>query len=121
MTSESPPQLADPVITRLVGKTSLGRGRTYARKGAVSGVEWNPKNLELRGKVQGNRSAPYRTKVSFKEGISGLRLDWGECSCPVGANCKHVAALLLEICSGPVMVQPALVNLPPAAVNAHAP
>ncbi|WP_157372500.1 SNF2-related protein [Arthrobacter sp. Soil736] len=121
MTFTHPPQLADPVITSLVGTTSLGRGRTYARRGAVSGVEWNPENLELKGKVQGNRSAPYRTKVSFKDGISGLRLEWGDCSCPMRFNCKHVAALLLEIGSGPVVEQLALLDIPPAPASARAP
>jgi len=66
------------VISFLAGATSLSRGRTYARKGAVSSVEGNPKNLELKGKVQGNRSTPYRTKASFKNGINGLRLEWGD-------------------------------------------
>ena len=105
----------DAVITSLVGSTFLSRGRTYSRKGAVFGVEWNPKSLELKGKVQGTRSNPYRAKASFKKGISGLRLDWGHCSCPVQFNCKHVAALLLEISSGPVMEQPPLLEVPPGA------
>ncbi|MET3719161.1 MULTISPECIES: SWIM zinc finger family protein [unclassified Arthrobacter] len=114
MTLTNPPQLADPVISSLVGGTSLSRGRTYSRKGAVSSVEWNPKKLELKGMVQGNRSAPYRTRAAFKNGVGGLRLEWGFCSCPMQFNCKHVAALLLEISSGPVMEQLALLEIPPA-------
>ncbi|MET3164102.1 UNVERIFIED_ORG: superfamily II DNA or RNA helicase [Arthrobacter sp. UYEF10] len=113
MTLTHPPQLADPVISSLVGATSLSRGRTYARKAAVFNVEWNPKNLELKGKVQGNRDAPYRTKASFKQGVDGLRLEWGYCSCPMAYNCKHVAALLLEISSGPAMEQPMLLEMAP--------
>ncbi len=111
MTLPPPPRVDDAKINSLVGSTSLSRGRTYARKGAVSSIEWYPQSLELKGKVQGNRSAPYRTKVSFKEGISGLRLEWGDCSCPMRANCKHVAALLLEISSRPVQMQPALLDI----------
>jgi superfamily II DNA or RNA helicase len=110
----------DAVITSLVGSTFLSRGRTYARKGAVFGVEWNPKSLVLTGKVQGTRSNPYRAKASFKDGISGLRLDWGHCSCPVQFNCKHVAALLLEISSGPVMEQPPLPAVPSLPATAPA-
>ena len=79
MTLTHPPQLADPVISSLVGATSLSRGRTYARKAAVFNVEWNPKNLELKGKVPGKRDAPYRTKASLKQGVDGLRLDWAYC------------------------------------------
>jgi superfamily II DNA or RNA helicase len=117
VTLTHPPRLDDAVITSLVGSTSLSRGRTYARKGAVSSVEWNPKSLEIKGKVQGNRSAPYRTKASFKNGISGLRLEWGYCSCPMQFNCKHVAALLLDISNGPAAVQPALLDIPPAPIS----
>lgn len=111
----------DAVITSLVGSTFLSRGRTYSRKGAVFGVEWNPKSLELKGKVQGTRGNPYRTKASFKEGISGLRLDWGRCSCPVQFNCKHVAALLLEISSGAVVEQPPLLVVPSPPTAAPTP
>ena len=120
MTLTHPPRLDDAVITSLVGSTSVSRGRTYARKGAVSSIEWNPKNLELKGKVQGNRSAPYRTKASFKHGISGLRLEWGYCSCPMQFNCKHVAALLLDISSGPALDQPALLDVPPTPPSTRA-
>lgn len=104
----------DAVITSLVGSTLLSRGRTYSRKGAVFGVEWNPKSLELKGKVQGTRDNPYRTRASFKSGVGGLRLEWGHCSCPVQFNCKHVAALLLEISKGPAMEQPVLLEMAPA-------
>ncbi|MCQ6269089.1 DEAD/DEAH box helicase [Pseudarthrobacter sp. R1] len=115
MTLEHPPVIHDAVISSLVGSSFLSRGRTYSRKGAVFGVEWNPKSLELKGKVQGTRNNPYKAKASFKDGISGLRLDWGHCSCPVQFNCKHVAALLLEISCGPVMEQPPLLEVTPAA------
>ena len=74
----------DAIISSLVGSTFLNRGRTYSRKGAVFSVEWNPKTLVLKGNVQGTRSNPYRAKASFKEGISGLRLDWGHCSSRTG-------------------------------------
>ena len=121
MTFTLPPQLADPVISSLVGATSLSRGRTYARKGAVSSVEWNPKDLVLKGKVQGTRGAPYRTKASFKNGINGLRLEWGDCSCPMAYNCKHVAALLLEISSGPAMEQLPLITMRATAARTPAP
>ncbi|MHA7291572.1 DEAD/DEAH box helicase [Arthrobacter sp. MDT3-24] len=121
MTLTQPPQLADPVISSLVGATSMARGRTYARKGAVLSVEWNPKDLVLKGKVQGARGAPYRTKASFKTGINGLRLEWGDCSCPMAYNCKHVAALLLEISSGPAMEQLPLIAIPSTAARTAAP
>ena len=52
MTLPPPPQVDDAVINALVGSTSLSRGRTYARKGAVSSIEWYPKSLELKAKVQ---------------------------------------------------------------------
>jgi hypothetical protein len=42
VTLEQRPVIHDAVITSLVGSTFLSRGRTYSRKGAVFGVEWNP-------------------------------------------------------------------------------
>ncbi len=44
--------------------------------------------------VQGSERRPYMLSVSFLESPMGLQAH-GSCRCPVGANCKHVAAALL--------------------------
>ncbi|SKC94695.1 DEAD/DEAH box helicase [Paraburkholderia hospita] len=60
---------------------------------AVSEVRWVSGHI-LAGRVQGTRSQPYDVRVDFSEVDASDWID-GECSCPVGFNCKHVAALLI--------------------------
>jgi superfamily II DNA or RNA helicase len=76
-------------ITEWLGFHTVAKARAV---GPVSNVQWRGDTLT--GDVQGTQPLPYRTRVRF-------RIDGGspwaqsDCSCPVGRNCKHVAALLL--------------------------
>ncbi len=47
--------------------------------------------------VKGSAPTPYRQTIVIGATRSGRPAIHGECSCPVGANCKHVAAVLLEL------------------------
>ncbi len=49
-------------------------------------------SAQLDATVRGSGSRLYTTVAEFDD--DGLRW-WGECSCPVGLDCKHVAAVLL--------------------------
>lgn len=50
----------------------------------------------LLGEVQGTQSEPYETSVELVLD-DGLVQHWGgRCSCPVGRNCKHAAALAIK-------------------------
>ena len=60
--------------------------------GPVSNVQWH--GATLTGRVQGSEPEPYRTRVRFRTD-GGTPWAQSDCSCPVGRNCKHVAALLL--------------------------
>jgi superfamily II DNA or RNA helicase len=60
--------------------------------GAVTNVKWQGNTLS--GEVQGTQPLPYKTRVRFRTD-GGSPWAQGDCSCPVGSNCKHVAALLL--------------------------
>lgn len=52
--------------------------------------------IRLTGKVKGTLSSPYKQVVELTpSSASGLWQVDGHCSCPVGWNCKHVAALIL--------------------------
>ena len=76
-------------IAQWLGDQTVARARSV---GAVTNMTWQ--GATLSGDVQGTQALPYRTRVRFRtDGAS----PWaqGECSCPVGRNCKHVAALLL--------------------------
>ena len=83
-----------------VGPRSFERGRAYARRGRVVEVEWDPDDATLTGSVVG-QGALYDTQACFVEGGDGaLEFEYGECSCPVGYNCKHVAAIAIAAASG---------------------
>ncbi len=73
------------------GAASYARGVRYARQRAVTELRWEQHMLH--GTVRG--SDDYATSVSFFDDGAALEFELGECSCPVGYNCKHVVALVL--------------------------
>ncbi|MFT4070151.1 SNF2-related protein [Paraburkholderia sp.] len=76
-------------ITEWLGDWTVAKARSV---GAVSNVKWQ--GATLSGDVQGSRPQPYRTRVRFRTD-GGSPWAQSDCTCPVGRNCKHVAALLL--------------------------
>jgi superfamily II DNA or RNA helicase len=85
-----------------VGSRSFERGRAYARANRVLVVDWDPSELTLKGTVVG--TAPYVTTAYLAEVDGGLEFDAGRCSCPVGYDCKHAAALVIAVVEGRVSV-----------------
>jgi superfamily II DNA or RNA helicase len=84
-------------IIRIVGGAAFQRGQTYAKDGAVSSLAWDAESKILTGKVRGTAPSDYRTKLRL--GIKGdgrFRPLENFCSCPIGADCKHVAATALQ-------------------------
>jgi superfamily II DNA or RNA helicase len=82
-------------VESAVGSRSFERGRAYARCGRVATVEWAPDGEALTGSVVG-QGALYDTAAFFVGGGDGaLEFEDGECTCPVGYNCKHVAAIVI--------------------------
>ncbi len=78
-----------------VGPAAFKRGRSYARANRVQAVEWDPVEDALTGSVLGS-AAVYDTVAYFASGSGGApAFEEGECTCPVGYQCKHVAALVL--------------------------
>ncbi len=83
-------------VRATVGATSYARGVQYARQGAVVSMGCDESGGVVHGIVQGSGGAPYATTAYLSSaGRASMRFDYGECTCPVGFNCKHVAALLL--------------------------
>src|SRR5260221_4332178 len=77
-------------------------------------MAWNGARSTLHGSVRGREEHPYSTEAFFSFGDEhSLEFVHGQCSCPVGYNCKHVAALILTATS-PVTV-PAPAGPAPAA------
>ena len=87
-------------IEAAVGARSFNRGRGYARGNRVVTIEWDPVAGTLTGSVVG-QGALYSTSALFVGGPGGeLAFDEGECTCPVGYNCKHVAAIVVAATDG---------------------
>ncbi|VAX12994.1 DNA/RNA helicases, SNF2 family [hydrothermal vent metagenome] len=86
-------------IKNWTGQNSYNRGRLYFEQGKVSNLrvdELDRDEVVLYAAVQGRNKTPYRQEI-YIEGLTtgAIEID-GNCSCPVGFNCKHVVAACLE-------------------------
>jgi uncharacterized Zn finger protein len=90
-------------IGRALSDFTVSKGRAYQRNGAVRIEEIIDGGALITGQVQGSRSVPYQVSVQVGRVLQagsnplGRAVIAGACSCPVGFNCKHVAALLLQV------------------------
>ncbi len=82
-------------IEHAVGEAAYLRGLDYLRRGMVRSAAFGPHG-RIHGEVSGSRPRPYAVAVRYESRDNGrlVPVD-GRCSCPVGRNCKHMAALLL--------------------------
>jgi superfamily II DNA or RNA helicase len=83
------------------------RGAEYQRTHRVLKVSTRHDGQEIAGTVQGAAAVPYRIVAYVKPRTRATPLIHGVCSCPVGANCKHVAAVLIESLAEPPPAAPA--------------
>ncbi|MDN5896625.1 MAG: SWIM zinc finger family protein, partial [Nocardioides sp.] len=99
--------ITDTALSRAFDSGSLSRGRSYARQGMVVGFEINELDnaVEIVGSVAGNRAMPYSVTVFIEPTASTPRVT-GDCSCPVGLDCKHAVALLVSVRDAESQVQP---------------
>ncbi|MDM7990764.1 DEAD/DEAH box helicase [Arthrobacter sp. zg-Y877] len=94
---ETPPLVDVTDVIRVVGGSAFQRGQTYAKGGAVEALEWDPQGEVLRASVRGSASVPYRIMLQLGAKRQGdYRLLDNHCSCPLGFDCKHVAAVALQ-------------------------
>ncbi|MEO0422575.1 MAG: DEAD/DEAH box helicase [Pseudomonadota bacterium] len=92
------PKLLDPAwLADETSATSFARGSRYARDGRarVTGTLVDSTKVLLAGSCIGSAEAPYRQEVEISTDGYGVPVLDGDCSCPVGFNCKHVVALVL--------------------------
>lgn len=80
---------------------TLERGTAYARSGHVlrAVVQTQDDGHVVVGHVRGSGTTPYRVTVGVWSTPHGWRAD-GDCTCPVGYDCKHAAALLVAVTDG---------------------
>ena len=91
-----PVELTDDQIISRVGHQAFQRGLDYARKGRVRGIGVAGNGDIISAQSKGSGARTYQTMVFRKQSARSAPEAWaGTCSCPVGSNCKHVAALLI--------------------------
>ncbi|PWH07838.1 ATP-dependent helicase [Brachybacterium endophyticum] len=105
------PHVPPTVITHHVGSRSAGRGLAYAREGRVQDLVWDPDSQSVSADVAGTERSSYRVTVGlgeYEEDAVSRRFMTPEpgglwrpvrsrCTCPIGADCKHVAAVLYHL------------------------
>ncbi len=79
----------------LIGEPDFSRGASYFELGKVETVREISPN-EYSGVVTGSKNWKYAQHIKLELGDDGSLIDInGNCSCPVGLNCKHVTAVML--------------------------
>jgi superfamily II DNA or RNA helicase len=69
-------------------------GRTYEQRGRVQNLLIAERGGLITATTQGSLADPYLQRLTIGKGLGRLRIQ-GRCSCPVGRNCKHLAAVLI--------------------------
>ncbi len=115
-------------IRSAIGEPTFSRGAAYYAGGKVRDVAM-PSAGHVTGAVKGSGARPYQVeaRVVFSPGGSYVVMA-GHCTCPVGMDCKHVAALLLAaqgfdmtgaaVAAGPAPPAPPAVARPKAPAKA---
>ena len=86
-------------IRDYVGDVTYHRGLDYYTQGRVINLELNIGTGVIESTVLGSGGRIYKQEISIADPDRGeLDLD-GICSCPMGGDCKHVAAVLLQFCA----------------------
>ncbi|HEX5327603.1 MAG TPA: SWIM zinc finger family protein, partial [Acetobacteraceae bacterium] len=85
----------DADIIQMTGRRAFQDGGFYAASGRVRHVVVNDGGDVVEAETKGTAARPYRQHVELRHtprGAMGIR---GTCTCFVGFNCKHVAAVLI--------------------------
>ncbi|MGH8456770.1 MAG: SNF2-related protein, partial [Stenotrophobium sp.] len=106
-------------ISAVFDSGAIVRGRQYWQQHRVRHFVLHEDAAETRidATVEGSEAMPYALTAAATEGRDGVDFE-NDCSCPLGGDCKHVVAALLEACNrwqrAPTRRAPA------AAANANA-
>lgn len=77
--------------------TYLARGERYVRERRVLSADYDAARAVVIGRVRGSGAHVYQCIVQLGQTSEGAMKLAGQCSCPIGFNCKHVAAVLLSV------------------------
>jgi hypothetical protein len=86
----------DADIRRVLPLRYFLRGQRYQQEGRVGALQVGAGGCRLTALVEGGDGRPYRVAVQVGAGAGSPARIEGRCDCPIGYNCKHVAATLLE-------------------------
>ena len=85
-------------VIRFVGPQAFGRARDIVRAGLVEYATWDDDAGIVTATVSGSADDPYDVRIETTpargEFVRPVR---STCSCPLGGDCKHVAAALLTV------------------------
>jgi len=89
--------LVDAVdVIRFVGPRPFAKGRQYSREDRVADIAYDPSDQVVTGTVRGSTAEPYRCEIVLQPTRGEQsRPTRSTCTCPLGGDCKHVAAVLL--------------------------
>jgi superfamily II DNA or RNA helicase len=95
-----------------LGVDAFHLGMAYAREGRVIRCLWDPDACCLLGSVRGSRGRTYTTTVQLSEEDTDIwAVEFGECSCSMQLDCKHVAAIVVAAAG---VTKPRAQRTPPA-------
>ena len=88
-----------PSLMQRCESNTYTQGLMLYRNQKVLSLDIEPlkKHWLLLGEVQGSQQAPYEISIELQLTPDGHVANWdSDCTCPVGHNCKHGAALMLK-------------------------
>jgi superfamily II DNA or RNA helicase len=83
--------ITQDALVAWLGNHEIAKGLGYLAR--VSELSSDGRSVSAR--VKGTQRTPYSVHVEVAEGANGSPRLLSGCSCPVGRNCKHVAAMML--------------------------
>ncbi|MGI4809341.1 MAG: SWIM zinc finger family protein [Janthinobacterium lividum] len=88
--------ITDDDIRRVVPQRSFAAGVRYHLDGRVQELRMAADGTTINALVLGSGHSIYEQSIRLQRGRNGRLQVHSLCSCPVGFNCKHVTAVLLE-------------------------
>ncbi len=88
--------ITDDDIRRAVAPNAFQAGLHYQRERRVRDLRIAADGDTFDAQVLGSSRSPYRQFIRLVRTADGTISASGSCTCPVGSNCKHVAAVLFE-------------------------
>ena len=89
--------LTDAALRLAFSASTLEAGRIYEMRGRVHDVVVSSDGTTVSAEVIGTAPKPYTQRIRLRDAGWGRLTINGGCTCPVGRNCKHIAAVLVAV------------------------